>query len=91
MVSEATWKQVEAKVAAHKGKVVVLDAWATSCPACVEEFPGLVALHKKHGDKVVCMSISCDYLGIKTKPPKFYNYLYKRNTEKRRLHVPDIH
>ena len=71
-LSEATWKQVQEKVAAHKGKVVVLDAWATSCPACVEEFPGLVALQKKHGDNVVCMSISCDYQGIKTKPPKFY-------------------
>ena len=71
-VSEATWKQVQEKVAAHKGKVVVLDAWATSCPACVEEFPGLVALQKKHGDNVVCISISCDYQGIKTKPPQFY-------------------
>jgi len=72
-VSEATWKQVQERVAAHKGKVVVLDAWATSCPACVEEFPGLVALHKKHGSNVVCMSISCDYQGIKSKPPKFYH------------------
>ena len=83
-LSEATWKQVQEKVAAHKGKVVVLDAWATSCPACVEEFPGLVELHEKHGGKVVCMSISCDYQGIKTKPPKFYRekvlkFLTKQN------------
>lgn len=69
----ADWKDTQKLVAAHKGKVVVLDAWSTTCAPCVKEFPNLVKLHKKYGGKdVVCMSMSCDYAGIKNKPPEFY-------------------
>jgi thiol-disulfide isomerase/thioredoxin len=60
-------------VAGHKGKVVVVDVWSTTCPPCVKEFPGLVALHKQHGpDKVACVSLSLDYIGAKGKPPEAY-------------------
>ena len=39
-----------------------------------EDFkPNLVKLHEKRAkDGVVCMSLSCDYAGIKSKPPEFY-------------------
>ena len=53
-------------VTAAKGKVVVLDCWSTSCPPCVKEFPGLVALHEKYSGKVACLSLSLDYEGIGT-------------------------
>jgi thiol-disulfide isomerase/thioredoxin len=69
----ASWDQTQKLVAAHKGKIVVLDAWSTSCQPCMKEFPNLVKLHQKYGDKgVACMSLSCDYQGIKNKPPEFY-------------------
>jgi thiol-disulfide isomerase/thioredoxin len=70
----ATWEETLKLVAAHKGKkIVVLDAWSTSCQPCMKEFPNLVKLHEKYGDKrVACMSLSCDYQGIKSKPPEFY-------------------
>jgi thiol-disulfide isomerase/thioredoxin len=55
---------LEAEIARHAGKVVVVDCWSTSCPPCVKEFPRLVALQKTHGDKVACISISLDYEGI---------------------------
>ena len=51
-------------VESAKGKVVVLDCWSTSCPPCVKEFPGLVALHEKYPGKVACLSLSLDYEGI---------------------------
>ena len=70
----ASWEETLKLVAGHKGKkIVVLDAWSTSCQPCMKEFPNLVKLHHKYGDKrVACMSLSCDYQGIKTKPPEFY-------------------
>ena len=56
---------VMALVKSHQGKIVVMDAWSTSCEPCIKEFPGLVALHKKYGPgKVACISLSCDYIGL---------------------------
>ena len=55
-----------AAVEAHRGKVVVVDCWSTSCPPCVKEFPGLVALAAAHPDDVACLSLSFDYEGIGT-------------------------
>lgn len=67
------WDETLKLVATHKGKIVVLDAWSTSCEPCKKEFPNLVKMHQKYGGKqVVCMSLSCDYVGIKNKPPEYY-------------------
>lgn len=55
---------LEAEIARHRGKVVVVDGWSTSCPPCVKEFPNLVALQARHGERIACISISLDYEGI---------------------------
>lgn len=39
------------QIAARKGKVVVVNFWATWCIPCVQEFPDLVALQKKYKAK----------------------------------------
>jgi len=53
------------QIAANRGKVVVMDAWSTSCPPCMKEFHNLVELHKKYGpEQVACISLSFDYEGI---------------------------
>jgi len=52
------------QVAAHHGKVVVMDAWSTQCEPCIKEFPGLVALHHKYPGRVACISLSFDYEGL---------------------------
>ena len=44
----------------------MLDCWSTSCPPCIKEFPGLVALAAAHPDDVVCLSLAFDYEGIGT-------------------------
>ena len=45
----------------HKGKVVVLNFFATWCAPCREEIPGLVRLRRKYPvDKVAILGISLD-------------------------------
>ncbi len=58
--------------AQSSGKVCVVDFWSLGCAPCLKEFPGLVALHKKYGDRLVCVSVNCDFDGRKSKPAETY-------------------
>ena len=63
-----------------KGKVVVVDFWATWCGPCKEEIPGYVELQKKHGDKgFVIVGVSLDQQG----PP-----VVKRYAESAKINYP---
>jgi thiol-disulfide isomerase/thioredoxin len=46
--------------AALRGKVVIVNFWATWCPPCREEIPDLVALQAKYKDQLQIIGISQD-------------------------------
>jgi thiol-disulfide isomerase/thioredoxin len=54
------WDGVKAIIESHKGKVLVVDCWATYCVPCRREFPGLVKLSRELPEDVVCVSVSLD-------------------------------
>jgi thiol-disulfide isomerase/thioredoxin len=45
---------------ALRGKVAVLDFWATWCEPCVDAFPTLRRIHERHGDDVVVLGVNLD-------------------------------
>ena len=60
------FQAIQELIASHRGKVIVMDCWSTSCPPCIREFPGLVALHRQLSDRVACISLCFDYDGLGT-------------------------
>jgi thiol-disulfide isomerase/thioredoxin len=44
-------KQIRELVDERKGKVVVVNFWATWCPPCVREFPAITKVYEQYRDK----------------------------------------
>ncbi|NQV30512.1 MAG: TlpA family protein disulfide reductase [Candidatus Marinimicrobia bacterium] len=52
-----------------KGKVIIVDFWATWCGPCKMEIPSFIQLQEKYQDDVVILGISLDQGGPKTVVP----------------------
>ncbi|MEP6705847.1 MAG: TlpA disulfide reductase family protein, partial [Acidobacteriota bacterium] len=60
------------KVKDLKGKVVILDFWATYCPPCIEEIPHLMELQAKYGEDLSVIGL---HVGGDEDRPKIPDFL----------------
>jgi len=50
----------DVKLSDYRGKVVIIDFWATWCPPCRRGIPDLVDLKNRYGDDIEIIGISVD-------------------------------
>jgi len=48
------------KLSDHKGKIVIIDFWATWCPPCRKGIPDLIDIQKRYDKNLVIIGISLD-------------------------------
>jgi thiol-disulfide isomerase/thioredoxin len=66
---------LEAALAAHKGRVVLVEFWATWCGPCRESFPEVVATAEKYAPNgLVCVSVSLDRPGSEPQAREFLEH-----------------
>ncbi len=66
----------EHKITDFKGKIILLNFWATWCAPCIAEFPQLVNLAQKNGDSLVLLAMSVD-----ERPERIIPFLKKFDTD----------
>lgn len=54
------YKTTTAKLSDFKGKLLILDFWATWCAACIQSFPKMELLQKEFKDKLQVLLVSSD-------------------------------
>lgn len=58
-------KGLSQNLSQYKGKIIVLNFWATWCPPCREEMPELSALHTEYKNKnVLVLGVAVDELDL---------------------------
>jgi thiol-disulfide isomerase/thioredoxin len=85
LAGELDAKGLSSAVARERGRVVLVNFWATWCVPCREEFPSLVRLQKAHGTELRVLGVSTDFVRempavekfLSEQSPNFPNYRKK--------------
>jgi len=59
---------VDVRLASFKGKVILINFWATWCGPCRVEIPYLIELQRQYADDLVVLGVSVDDTAEKLKP-----------------------
>lgn len=62
----------DVRLSSFKGKIIILNFWATWCPPCLEEIPDLITLQEQFKDDIVVLGFSID-----DKPEQLREYAAK--------------
>ncbi len=62
-------------LASYRGHVVLLNFWATWCPPCIQEMPGLIELHHESPDLAI-LAVSVD-----EDPVAYSSYIARRHVD----------
>ena len=69
-IKTITISELKTMLENNKGKVVILDLWATWCPPCRKEIPGFINIYNKYqGKGVEILGIAFDENGLTAVPP----------------------
>lgn len=75
-------KGVEHSMSDYRGRVVVLDFWATWCSPCHEVSPHMQAMHERYGEKdVAILAIHYNDRGAPAAYMKKHGYRFKALTD----------
>lgn len=83
-VNEISIDELNDIIKIRNGRVLLINIWATWCVPCKEEFPDLIKISDKYGEKLDLVGISIDYpdeIDSKILPflnelqPSFINYV----------------
>jgi thiol-disulfide isomerase/thioredoxin len=78
------YKEPTANLSDFKGKLLILDFWATWCSTCIKQFPKLDSLQNKFSDKIMVLPVGFDA----RREGSIKEFLVKRNNEGHPIDLP---
>lgn len=70
-----------ARISDFKGKLLILDFWATWCPSCISHFPDMYALQQANRDKITILLVNSK--NTRDREPAISSFLNKRSRQYR--------